>query len=194
MTMLARVAPARHSSLSLAFTIEPAGEAHLGAMTMIYRDQVMDGLGTWEDPIPDPAEIGRRLAALRAAGLPAYVALDAQRRVLGFAWARPFRDRAAYRDTVEDSIFVARRARRHGVGKALLGAVVDACTQLGCQQMIAVVGDARNLPSIRLHESLGFKAVGFLPGAGAKPGGRVDVVLLQRALGDGVVVPLRRRS
>ena len=48
--------------------------------------------------------------------------------------------------------------------------------------MIAVVGDARNLPSIRLHESLGFKAVGFLPGAGRKPGGAVDVVLLQRSL------------
>jgi hypothetical protein len=58
-------------------------------MTMIYRDQIMDGLGTWEDPVPDIAEIGRRLAVVRAAGLPAYVALDAQLRVVGFSCPRP---------------------------------------------------------------------------------------------------------
>jgi phosphinothricin acetyltransferase len=194
MTMLAPAAAARALAPSLAFTIEPTGEAHLGPMTMIYRDQVMDGLGTWEDPVPDIAEIGRRLAAVGTAGLPAYVALDGQLRVVGFSWARPFRDRTAYRETVEDSIFVARRARRHGVGRALLGAVIEACAHQGCRQMIAVVGDARNLASIRLHESLGFAAVGYLPAAGARPGGRVDVVLIQRALGDGPVVPPRRRS
>ena len=73
-------------------------------------------------------------------------------------------------------------ARRHGVGRTLLEALIAACAKLGCRQMIAVVGDARNLASIRLHESLGFKPVGFLPSAGAKPSGPVDVVLLQRAL------------
>ena len=103
-------------------------------------------------------------------------------RVLGFCWARPFRAIAAYRATVEDSIHVAADARRHGVGRTLLEALIAACIQLDCKQMIAVVGDARNLASIRLHESLGFKAVGFLPGAGHKPSGPVDVVLLQWSL------------
>ena len=101
-------------------------------------------------------------------------------------WASAGRARsgaiAAYGRTVEDSIHVASDARRHGVGRALLEALIAACGKLGCRQMIAVVGDARNLASIRLHESLGFKAVGFLPGAGHKPGGPVDVVLLQRSL------------
>ena len=102
--------------------------------------------------------------------------------MLGFCWARPFRPLAAYASTVEDSIHVASDARRHGVGRTLLEALVAACAKLGCRQMIAVVGDARNLASIRLHQSLGFKPVGFLPNAGAKPSGPVDVVLLQRAL------------
>ena len=103
--------------------------------------------------------------------------------MLGFCWARPFRALAAYRgdgrglDPCRPS-----DARRRGVGRTLLEAVITACARLGYRQMIAVVGDARNLASIRLHESLGFKPVGYLPNAGAKPGGPVDVVLLQRAL------------
>lgn len=76
---------------------------------------------------------------------------------------------------------MARHVRRHGVGRALLEALILACSRLDCSEMIAVVGDARNLPSIRLHESVGFKPVGFLPNAGIKPTGAVDVVL-QRPL------------
>lgn len=182
MNMLARVAPARYVPAPVGLTLEPAGEAHLAAMAAIYREQLEDGLGSFEDPIPDAAEIGRRLAAARAEGLPAWVALDGAGYVLGFCWARPFRPLAAYRGTVEDSIHVARAARRRGVGQDLLETVIEACTGLGYRQMIAVVGDARNVASIRLHESLGFTVVGLLPGAGAKPGGPVDVVLLQRAL------------
>lgn len=166
------------------FEIVPAAPAHLGAMAAIYREQAAEGLGTWEDPVPDAAEIGHRLGIVRDAGLPAYVALDRDREPLGFAWARPFRDRAAYRATVEDSIYVARRARRLGVGRALLATVIESCAGLGCRQMVAVIGDARNRPSIGLHESLGFTAVGLLPGAGLKPTGPVDVLLLQLALGE----------
>ena len=168
----------------LDFTVEPARAAHLQEMAEIYREQAMAGLGSFEDPLPDAAELGSRLEAVAEAGLPAYVAVDGHGRVLGFCWARPFRAIAAYRATVEDSIHVARDARRHGVGRTLLEALVAACIQLDCKQMIAVVGDARNLASIRLHESLGFKAVGYLPGAGHKPSGPVDVVLLQRSLED----------
>ena len=163
-------------------TVEPARPTHLPEMAAIYAEQIAAGLGSFEDPLPDAAELGRRLDAVRAAGLPAYVARDTEGRVLGFCWARPFRPIAAYRGTVEDSIHVAAEARRHGVGRALLEALIADCARLGCRQMIAVVGDARNRASLRLHESLGFKAVGYLPGAGQKPGGAVDVVLLQRGL------------
>jgi L-amino acid N-acyltransferase YncA len=182
MNLLALPVSGRVAERRLDFTVEPAGTKHLPEMAAIYREQIAAGLGSFEDPLPDAAELGRRLAAVAEAGLPAYVAVDDDGRVLGFCWARPFRAIAAYRATVEDSIHVASDARRHGVGRALLEALIAACSRLDCRQMIAVVGDARNLASIRLHESLGFKAVGFLPGAGAKPSGAVDVVLLQRSL------------
>ena len=166
----------------LDFTVADARPEHVPAITAIYLEQIASGLGTFEDPLPDAAEMARRLDAVRAAGLPAFVAQDAEGRVLGFCWARPFRPLAAYSATVEDSIHVASDVRRHGVARALLEALIVACGERGCRQMIAVVGDARNRASIRLHESVGFKPVGFLPSAGMKPSGEVDVVLLQRAL------------
>jgi L-amino acid N-acyltransferase YncA len=185
MLTLAHAVPAQDVSPSLGFRVEPATDVHLAAIAAIYREQIESGLGSFEDPIPDALEMGRRLAEVRAAGLPAYVALDRRDKVLGFCWARPFRALAAYRGTVEDSIHVARHARRRGVGQTLLEAVIAACARQGFGQMIAVVGDARNAASIRLHESMGFVPVGYLPGAGTKPGGAVDVVMLQRALAPG---------
>ena len=182
MNLLALPVSGRVAERRLDFTVEAAAATHLPEMAAIYREQIAAGLGSFEDPLPDAAELGRRLAAVREARLPAYVAVDGEGRVLGFCWARPFRAIAAYSKTVEDSIHVASDARRHGVGRALLEALIAACRKLGCREMIAVVGDARNLASIRLHEHLGFKAMGFLPGAGHKPGGPVDVVLLQRSL------------
>ena len=103
----------------LDFTVEPARAAHLQEMAEIYREQAMAGLGSFEDPLPDAAELGSRLEAVAEAGLPAYVAVDGDDRVLGFCWARPFRAIAAYRATVEDSIHVASDVRRHGVARAL---------------------------------------------------------------------------
>ncbi len=128
--------------------------------------------------------MARRLAELQALGLPAFVALDSRRQVRGFTWATPFRSRAHYRHTVEDSIHVHPSARRQGVGEALLRRLLDACAERGHRQMIAVVGDARNRASIALHEKLGFQPCAYLPGAGARADGEsCDVVMLQRALG-----------
>lgn len=168
-------------------TVARAEKSHLAAITTIYRDHLTQGVGSFEDPIPDITEMARRLSLVEAAGLPALVAQDGRGVVRGYAWARPWRERAGYRHTVEDSVYVARSARRQGVGRLLIGRLVAACGALGARRMIAVVGDARNTASIRLHESLGFETCGFFPGAGVRPtrdDGEIelDVVLLQRSL------------
>jgi phosphinothricin acetyltransferase len=89
-----------------AYTLAAAAPRHVPAITAIYRAQIEDGLGSHEDPLPDAAEMARRLAELQAQGLPAFVALDERRVARGFAWATPFRFRAHYRHTVEDSIHI----------------------------------------------------------------------------------------
>ena len=140
-----------------AYTLAAAAPRHVPAITAIYRAQIEDGLGSHEDPLPDAAEMARRLAELQAQGLPAFVALDERRVARGFAWATPFRFRAHYRHTVEDSIHIHPSARRQGVGESLLRRLAEYCADRAHRQMIAVVGDARNRASIRLHEKLGFQ-------------------------------------
>ncbi len=159
-----------------------ADTSHLAAITSLYRDHMATGPGCAEDPLPDAAEMARRLDASHAAELPRLVALDEAGAVLGFSYARPFRERAGYRHTVENSIYVARAAQRRGIARLLLGALIDSCIAAGCRQMVAVVGDSRNVASIRLHESMGFEVCGYLRAVGSRAGEWLDLVMLQRAL------------
>ena len=85
-------------------------------------------------------------------------------------------------DAVEDSIYVAPDMHGHGIGTALLQAVIDRCTDAGFMQMVACIGHSGNAGSQRLHARLGFETVGVLRNVGFKFGQWVDTVLMQRAL------------
>jgi phosphinothricin acetyltransferase len=154
------------------------------ALAAIYGDAVLHGFGTFEEEAPDAAEMDARRRAITARGLP-YLVAEADGVVLGFAYAGPFRTRAAYRYTLEDSVYVAPGAAGRGVGKALLTAVIAACEALGVRQLIAVVGDSGNTASLALHKSLGFEQTGIGHSVGFKHGRWVDIVQLQRALNGG---------
>ena len=106
-------------------------------------------------------------------------------RVLGFAYAGPFRPRAAYRYTLEDSVYVAPEAAGKGVGRAVLVSVIEACEALGVRQLMAVIGDSGNAASIGLHRALGFEHTGVGRSVGFKHGRWVDIVHMQKALNGG---------
>jgi len=128
--------------------------------------------------------LARRRAELVARGLPWLVA-ERDGAVAGYAYAGPYRPRPAYRYTLENSVYVAPQAQRAGLGGALLAALVARCEALGARQMVAVIGDSANLPSIRLHERHGFAHAGVIRSAGFKHGRWVDTVIMQRPLGAG---------
>ena len=109
--------------------------------------------------------------------------------MLGYAYVSAYRPRAAYRFTVENSIYVAADAHGRGVGRILLGALIARCTEQGFRLMVAVIGDSGNAGSIRLHESLGFVRCGVLRSTGIKFGRWVDTVMMQRPLGAGDGTP-----
>lgn len=101
--------------------------------------------------------------------------------VCGFASLSPFRERPAYSTSVEDSVYVHRRARGLGVGRLLLGDLLVAAREGGFHAVIArVIG--HNAASIRLHESCGFFRVGVEREVGRKQGRWLDVVELERIL------------
>lgn len=117
-----------------------------------------------------------------------YLVAEANGAVAGYAHAGPYRPRVAYRHTVEDSVYVNPRGTRRGVDRLLLTELIARAEARGFRQMIAVIGDSQQTPSIQLHRSLGFKPIGTLTNIGFKHGRWLDTVLMQRPLGPGADV------
>ena len=168
--------------------IRPAEISDLPGIQAIYGHHVLHGFGTFEETPPPVDEIAERHAAVVDRGLPWLVA-ESEGRLLGYAYAGPFRPRAAYRYTVEDSVYVAPEAMGQGVGRALLDGLIAACQPLGLRQMVGVIGDSGNLASIHLHRACGFEFKTVVKSVGYKFGRWVDVVWMQRALGPGDELP-----
>ncbi len=166
-------------------SVRDAGPGDLTAITAIYAHHVQHGTGTFEEVPPREAVMAERIARVQDQGCAWLVAVDDDGEVLGFGYFAPFRERAAYRFTAEDSVYVRDDIRGQGVGKALVAELIARAEAKGFRQLIAVIGDSENVGSIGLHLSLGFRQVGLLRAAGMKFGRWVDVVQMQRALGEG---------
>ena len=164
--------------------IRPATEADIPAIAAIYDAAVETGTATFETVPPGAAEMGRRFAVLRAGGFP-YLVAERDGTVAGYAYAGPYHQRAAYRSTLEDSIYVAQAARGTGIGRALLVALIAESEAIDARLMVAIIADSGSPASVQLHASLGFSRVGTLAGVGHKHGRWLDTTLMQRPLGPG---------
>ena len=164
--------------------IRPSTAADLAAITRIYGLAVSEGTGTFELEPPDQAEMARRRDDVLAKGLPWLIAERAGA-VLGYAYANHFRPRRAYRFCLEDSIYLDPAARGQGIGRLLLAELLAQCEARGARQMLAVIGDAANAGSVGVHRACGFEPAGLLNAAGWKFERWLDVVLMQKSLGEG---------
>jgi L-amino acid N-acyltransferase YncA len=168
----------------MALEIRPAQPADVPAMAAIYGAAVRTMTVTFETEPPGVAEMTRRFEAREAAGHPCLVAVG-DGAVVGYAETRPYHHRPGYRFTAEDSIFLEPAAHGRGTGTALLRELVAQAEARGFRQLIAVIGDSANAASIRLHRKAGFELVGTTRAVGLKFGRWIDVVIMQRALGEG---------
>lgn len=163
-------------------------EADVPAIATIYAEAVRTGRASFELEPPSEAEMGRRRAALDASGHP-YLVAESAGAVVGYAYAGPYRPRPAYRNTVENSVYVRPDQQGRGVGRRLLAALIEAAEARGFRQMVAVIGDSANAASIGLHTAAGFVHIGTLASVGRKHGLWLDTILMQRALGPGDGAP-----
>jgi phosphinothricin acetyltransferase len=173
---------------SVPIEIRPVAPEDIPAIHAIYSESVCCDTASWELVPPDEEEMRSRVQNLLGKGFPYFVAvatLAGVQQVVGYSYASNYRERAGYRFTVEDSIYVKNGHQRLGIGEKLLRTLIDACSAQGYRQMIAVIGGSERKASIALHEKLGFARVGHLPSIGLKQGRWLDVVLMQRALGAG---------
>ena len=160
--------------------MKSASREHLFDIAEIYARYVETSIATFELEVPDEAEWARRFDAIVGAGLPFLVA-EFDGKVAGYAYCSPWKTRPAYRQTVEDSIYLAPWAIGKGLGGLLLDALLERCRALGIREVIAVIADTQGA-SPALHRRRGFVDAGRLVDVGFKHGRWLDTLLMQRSL------------
>jgi L-amino acid N-acyltransferase YncA len=176
--------PEMKATMPAAVQVRPAKDSDIGDVQQIYHHEVLEGTASFELEPPSVEEMLRRFHTVREGGYPYLVAVM-EGRIAGYAYVVAYRARPAYRYTVENSVYVARWARRRGVASTLLEALLTECESRKFRQMIAVIGDSAHVASIELHLRAGFRMVGTLEDVGYKFHRWLDTVIMQRALGPG---------
>lgn len=146
----------------------------------IYNLEVLETTVTF-DLVPRSLDDQRSWIADHSGGHPAIVAVDDHDVVRGFASLSPFRPRAAYAPTVEDSVYVDRDSRGQGIGELLLRDLLGLATDHGFHSVMARIVGGHDT-SIALHSRCGFEQVGCEREVGRKFGRWLDVVLMQKML------------
>lgn len=150
------------------------------AFCAIYNHYVAHSVATFElDPVADD-DMRARIAEVQGHGLP-WLAVESAGDVAGYAYATRWRTRAAYRHSVESSVYLAPEATGRGLGRALFIALLDALRPLGVHAVIGGIA-LPNPASIALHEALGFDQVAHFRETGRKFGRWIDVGYWQRLL------------
>lgn len=143
------------------------------AITDIYNQYVMHSVATFDTEPLTQEEMSSRIAEL-SAHFP-YFVYEIEGKVVGYCYAHPWKARAAYRYTLETTVYLAPVETGKGIGKQLMQKLIEECRQSGYQALIACITEG-NGASNRLHEALGFKQVSRFEKVGLKFGRRLDVV------------------
>ncbi len=175
---------ASEPSAAPAFRLELARPAHAAGMLAIYNPEIEAGTATFE-MVPRSLEEQLEWVAEHSGAHPAVVAVatgdDGEDVVVGFGSLSPYRPRAAYSTTVENSVYVAEGSQRLGIGRAILEELLRLAKAHGFHAVIARIG-AENDASVALHASCGFDMIGTEREVGRKLGRWLDVVCMQRLI------------
>lgn len=170
----------KRAMLARPVTIRSVIENDASAIAAIYAHHVLHGTASYEVDPPSLEDTLAKIRKITARGWP-FIVAEAGNRVVGYAYATQFRDRAAYRFACEDSIYVDHQAIGRGIGGTLLAELIDRSAAYGFKTIVAVIGGAEPA-SIALHARLGFEEVGRLKAVGWKQERWLDSVYMQRDL------------
>ncbi len=165
-----------------AFSIRDAQAADLPHIRQIYNHYVTNSTVTFDEEPQSLRELRSRFAHVRKLGFPFLVAVSPNGEVLGFAYVYPWRQKAAYRSTVENSIYLGPAATGKRIGTALLAELIDRARAAGVREMIAVIADRGADASIELHKRAGFVEAGRLGRVGFKFDRWLGTLFLQKSL------------
>jgi L-amino acid N-acyltransferase YncA len=162
--------------------IRAAVAADLLAVTEIYNYYITNSVVTFDLETMTINDWETKFHWIQGLALPFVVAESESGQILGFAYVAPWRQKAAYRRTVEDSIYLRPAAIGKKIGTRLLAALIEQSKAAGVKEIVAVISDKGAEASIKLHETYGFKHQGHLGKVGFKFGRWLGTVLMQKSL------------
>lgn len=166
-----------------AFTVREAEARDLPDIREIYNHYVANSTVTFDETPWSLAGLRNKFARVRELGYPFLVAASPNGVVLGFAYVYPWKEKAAYRFTVENSIYLGPASTGKGLGTVLMGELLERAKAAGVKEVIAVIADRGAEASIALHERYGFEQTGSMGRVGFKFGRWLGVVMMQKSLG-----------
>lgn len=171
-----------HAPVSNEPQIRNATESDLGSMVEIYNYYIQNSVVTFDLDKMTLEDWTAKYKWITDLGLPFIVAESPSKQIIGFAYVAPWRQKAAFKRTVEDSIYLRPAAIGKRVGTKLLQELLDQSKAAGVKEVVAVISDKGAESSIALHERFGFKHQGHLGKVGFKFGRWLGTVLMQKSL------------
>ena len=170
------------SKLNSSAVIRDASAEDCAAICEIYNFYISGSVITFDEQLMEPSAWQQKLDQVRDIDLPFIVATSGSGELLGFAYLAPWRQKSAYRKTVENTIYLKHSAVGQGVGPSLLSELLKLGKEAGIREVVAVISDSEADTSIQMHKKFGFKKVGQLPGVGYKFNRWLGVILMQKSL------------
>ena len=152
------------------------------AICEIYNFYIQNSVVTFDEQIMQLHQWEEKLEYLNKQKLPFIIAETETGEILGFAYVAPWRQKSAYRRTVEDSIYLRAAATGKRIGTKLIQELLALSKQAGVKEVVAVISDSGAESSVRLHEQFGFKKQGHLAKVGFKFDRWLGTILMQKSL------------
>ncbi len=174
--------PAPPEESEFAYTLRDAEPRDIPDMREIYNHYVANTTVTFDEDALTLAEMRKKYRIVADLKYPWLVAVSPRGVVLGYAYVTPYRSKAAYRFTVENSIYLGPASTGKGLGAALMKELLVRAEAAGVKEIVAVIADRGAEASIALHERFGFKEIGRMGRVGFKFGRWLGTVLMQKSL------------
>jgi phosphinothricin acetyltransferase len=165
-----------------AFELRDATARDIPYMLEIYNHYVANSTVTFDEDPLTLTEMRKKFEHVAELGYPWIVAVSPRDVLLGYAYVTPWKPKAAYRFTVENSIYLGPASTGKGIGTALMAELLPRAKAAGIKEVIAVIADKGADGSVALHRNFGFTEIGHMGKVGFKFGRWLGTYLLQKSL------------
>lgn len=177
-----RLRPETPAPETFSYEIREVLAEDLPSVRAIYNHYVANSTVTFDEEPMTLRQLRSKFAHMTKLGFPFIGAFSPGGELLGYAYVYPWKEKAAYRFTVENSIYLGPAATGKGLGRALMTELIERSKAAGIKEIVAVIADKGAEGSIRLHEQFGFKEIGRMGRVGFKFDRWLGTILMQKSL------------